>query len=274
MKARIFFSLLFLLCLPQHSDAQYDSVKRLDVVRFADGVLHNLTSPIRWEKRDWIKASAVVLGTAAISTIDMPVNTFCHGKGTWQGKSSSTLGVVNDIGYMYGKSYSAFIVTGGFYLTGMALKNEWAKETGLMLGTALLTSGLLESISKPLIGRSRPEAGSGNYDFHPLSGEARFHSLPSGHSAIAFTISLVLARRVHSTPLKIFFYSLAASTAFCRLYSNAHWFSDVGLGGVIAWFSASESVKHVAQTRYKRHPKTNLTLCPTIGGASLKIAFS
>jgi membrane-associated phospholipid phosphatase len=268
MKARICSSLLFCLCLFQHSYAQYDSVRRSDVIRFADGAQHNFTSPIRWQQRDWIKAGAVVLGTAAISIADMPINLF------WHGKSSSTMDVVNDLGNSYGKPYSAYIVTGGFYLTGMVIKNEWVKETGLMLGTALLTSGVIESIAKPLFGRARPEATLDSYDFHPLSGEAKFHSLPSGHAAIAFTISFVLAKRVHSTPLKILFYSLAASTAFCRLYSNAHWFSDVGLGAVIAWFSASESVKHATRTKYKKHSKMNVYVRPVIGGLSLKIAFN
>ena len=269
MKSYILGFLLSLLFQYSHSSlAQIDSLKRSDVSRFTKGVVHNLTSPLRWDRKDWAHTGVLLLSTAAISCLDVPVNNF------WHGKSDPTLDAINDIGFHYGKPYSAIIATGGFYLTGIIIKNEWARETGLILGTSLMTSGIIMSVLKPVIGRSRPEVDAGNYDFHPFTGLAKFHSLPSGHVAIALTISLVLAKRVQSTPLKIFFYSLAASTIFCRLYSDAHWLSDEALAGGIAWFSASQSINQFSNPRYKRHTKTTVSLRPSIGGASLKITLN
>ena len=167
------------------------------------------------------------------------------------------------------------MVTGGFYITGVIAGNEWARETGLVLGTALLTSGLIESTLKPLIGRARPGHQMGNFDFHPLKKSALFHSLPSGHASIAFTITLVLAKRVHNTPLKVLFYSLAATTAFCRLYSNAHWFSDVVFGGAVGWFSSSASLANLSLNRYKRERErsTKVTINPSTARVNIILSF-
>ena len=256
------------LCHCQCSFAQQDSTRRPDVVRLAGGIIHNIGSPLRWKKTDWKRFSIVALSIATISTLDRPVNQY------WSTKHDQSLNVINDIGYSYGKPYSGLAFAGGFYLTGILVKNEWVRETGLMLATSLITSSLLEATLKPLIGRARPPLGTGNYDFHPFSSGAEFHSLPSGHAAIAFTISFVLAKRIESVPLKILFYGFAVSSAFCRLYSNAHWLSDVALGGTIAWFSASESIKYISNTRFIRNNKTNITLHPNVGGMTLRIAFN
>ena len=52
---------------------------------------------------------------------------------------------VNTVGYHYGKPYTGLAITSGLYLTGMLFKSEWAKETGLILGTSLLSAGIIES---------------------------------------------------------------------------------------------------------------------------------
>jgi membrane-associated phospholipid phosphatase len=179
-----------------------------------------------------------MLQTAAVSLIDQPVNQF------WSNKNDPVLDAINEVGYAYGKRYSAFIFATGFYLTGLVIKDEWTKETGLILGTALLTSGLLQSTLKPLVGRARPENRSGSYDFHLL-----LHSFPSGHVVMAFTISFVLAERINNVPIRILFYALAASTAMCRLYSNNHWLSDVWFGASAAWFIGSVPIRDILQTR-------------------------
>lgn len=258
-----------LFCLGEKATfAQADSTKRSDVARFADGVYHNLSSPLRWDKTDWTTTALVIGGAGVISTLDESVNRLSYGK------HDPFLDAVNDVGYWYGTPYSGIIVTGGFYLTGLAIENEWARETGLALGTAFATSTLLVAALKPLLGRTRPGNGTGSYDFHLFSKEAKFHSLPSGHAVIAFTLSFVLAKRINNKPLKIFFYTLAGSTAFCRIYSNAHWFSDVALGGAIAWFSASATAMHLATNRFKRNRNTRVSVFPNIGGMTLILCFN
>jgi len=247
------------------SQTDTDSTKRSDIVRFADGVWYNVSSPVRWKKQGWATAGLVILGDAAVSLADRPVNRF------WAGvQKTPTLDAINDFGNWYGLAPASALITGGFYLSGLAFKNQWARETGLILGTALVTSSMFHTALKPLVGRARPVAGDGHYAFHPLSGDDHYHSFPSGHTIMAFTISFVLARRVKSVPLKIFFYSLSTATAFCRLYSNAHWISDVAMGAATAWFSTDGAIRRLSRNKYR---KTSLAVIPGIGNITLRLAI-
>jgi membrane-associated phospholipid phosphatase len=239
------YLVLLLFILPSILQAQYvDSLRQSDAVRFVDGTFYTFTSPTRWKGKDWLKLGGVLAGTAVLTLADKPMRSF------WLNQNSRFLDGVNTVGYHYGKPYSALLFTGGFYLGGMLFKSEWAKETGLILGTSLLSAGLLEMTLKPGIGRARPSTGEGNYELTFFNKDAGFHSFPSGHASMAFTISMVMARRVRSVPVKIIFYSLAASTVACRLYSDAHWISDVAFGGTIAWFCSDVALKRITENRF------------------------
>jgi membrane-associated phospholipid phosphatase len=257
------------LVIPLQAYAQQDSVKRADIWRGGDGVFRTYTAPVQWKGKNWLTLGALAAGTTALSAADRPVRQF------WTRYDNTFLDEVSGIGNHYGKPYSAFLFTGGFYMAGLVLKNQWAKETGLILGTSLLTVGLLESFLKPAVGRARPEEDLGNYHFSFLDKRGTFHSFPSGHASIAFTISFVMARRVNSVPLKIGFYSLAASTAVCRLYSDAHWISDVAFGSALAWFCSDFIIKRMEVNRYRpvRPGKVKWSVSPVASGLSFKGTF-
>ncbi len=237
--------LLVFILLPSITYAQIDSVRVKDSFRVADGIGYTLSSPLRWKGNDWLKLGGIVATTAALSLADEPMRAF------WQQQDSRFLDGVNEVGYHYGKPYSALLFTGGFYLGGIIFKDEWMRETGMMLGTSLFSAGLLQMTLKPVVGRARPFTGEQNYALTFFNKDAGFHSFPSGHASIAFTISLVMARRVNSVPVKIFFYSLAASTVACRLYSDAHWISDIAFGGTIAWFCSDVALKRLNENRFR-----------------------
>jgi membrane-associated phospholipid phosphatase len=248
--------------------AQRDSVRRHDVIRFADGVVSTYTRPLHWKSSDWLKFGAIVGGTTALTLADKPIREL------WSGADHKFFDHVNTVGYHYGKPYSAFIFSGGFYLAGVVLNNEWAKETGVALGTSLVTAGLLEMGLKPLVGRARPSKEEGNYRLNFFNKEAGYHSFPSGHASMAFTISFVLAKKSESVPMKIFFYSLAGSTVVCRLYSDAHWISDIAFGGVIAWYCSEAAIDRLNVNRYRRPRKnTKWNLTPYPGGLTLRATF-
>lgn len=82
MLGRIFL-LFFSLCVlfAETSRAQYDSTRQTDLAILTDGVLHNITSPLRWNKRNWKKAGEVILRTAVVSIVDQPVNQFWSKRG-------------------------------------------------------------------------------------------------------------------------------------------------------------------------------------------------
>jgi membrane-associated phospholipid phosphatase len=264
------YLLLIAFVIPSFAQAQrVDSIRQSDTFRFVDGMFYTYTSPLRWKGKDWLKLGGVLAGTAALTLADKPV------RGFWINQDSKFLDGVNTVGYHYGKPYSAFLFTGGFYVGGLLFKSEWAKETGLMLGTSLLSAGLLEMTLKPAVGRARPSEGYGNYEVDFFNKEAAFHSFPSGHASMAFTISMVMARRVESVPVKVLFYSLAASTVACRLYSDAHWISDVAFGGTIAWFCSDVAIKRLTENRFRQvgTRRFQWKVYPYPSGLSVKATF-
>ncbi|WP_257669879.1 phosphatase PAP2 family protein [Parapedobacter tibetensis] len=221
--------------------------KTPDAIRFADGFVHTAISPIRWKGGDWLKAGGVVVGTALVSLADKPVRRF------WQNRGGAVWDGVERAGFHYGKPYAAFAMTGGFYLAGLVCKSEWAKETGLILGVAYLTSGLVQTGMKSIAGRARPATEVGPWRFDPFSSEAAYHSFPSGHIQIALVSAMVLARRVENPVLKVIFYSTAGVTAVGRMYSDSHWLSDLAFGAAISWFCTDAVLKRMGTNKYT-HP--------------------
>lgn len=207
-----------------------DTLVRSDLYRFSDATIYTYARPIQWDKTDWMIFGGFIAGSAALTLLDEPANRlFERIEGHFPGE-------IEDIGYHYGKPYSAIAFTSAFYLTGVLFNDRWARDTGLELGATLLTSGLLQTILKDVIGRARPGTNVGPYEFKiPSKGSIAYHSFPSGHAAVAFGISIVMARRIESKPIRILFYSLAATTALSRMNTNSHWLSDIAFGAALAW---------------------------------------
>lgn len=265
------FRSLLILCLllPSCLSAQWQEEARLrpDILRFGDGVLYTFSAPGRWGGKDWIVLGGLVAGTTALTFLDEPV------RGFWLEQDNRFMDGLGRIGYHFGKPYTAMSATAGFYVSGILFKSAWAKETGLILGTTLLTTGTLMGVLKNAAGRGRPAPGMDNLEFRPFTDAPAWHSFPSGHSAMGFGISVVLARRVESVPLKVTFYSLAGITAVSRMYSDSHWISDVGFGGMLAWFCADTALKRMQMNRFRTpgRPKVLVwNVYPYPGGVTLR----
>lgn len=271
----LIFSTMGFAAYAMNDSISVDSINKQkitsDAIRFVDGVAYTVSSPIRWKGSDWLKVGAVLGGTALLTTLDKPNRNF------WQDRNSKVWDGIERAGFHYGKPYAAFIMTGGFYLTGLVIKNEWARETGLMLGAAYLTSGALQTLMKTAVGRARPATDVGPWAFDPFSPEAGYHSFPSGHMQIATVSALVLGHRVKSPLLKALFYSTAGVTLVSRMYSDSHWLSDMAFGGAISWFCTKAIVRRMEESKY-RNPfkKQNLitwTVTPARRGIGLVGVF-
>lgn len=94
----------------------------------------------------------------------------------------------------------------------------------------LLFSGLWTHIFKFLIGRQRPKISPAfdPYIFQPFTAHWDFHSLPSGHSQVMFTVATFLAFVLPK--YKYGFYSVAFIMAFTRVMTRDHFYSDVLMG--------------------------------------------
>lgn len=247
--------------------------KRNDAVRIVDAFAYTMTSPIRWERKDWMHFGGSLVATSILSLADEPTNDLIRRN------TSGFYKEFADFGYHNGKPYAAFVVAGGFYLTGLVINDEWTKETAVTLTSAYMTSGVLQTALKKIVGRARPSEGYGPYEFRPFKNDPGFSSFPSGHSQIAFVTSMVLAERVNQPWLKVFFYSSAAVTMASRMYANAHWLSDVSFGGFLGYVCTKTVMNRLKQNKYKnpwsntQKSKIDWTVYPTTGGFGLVGTF-
>lgn len=252
----------------QTDTADFWEERTQDLLRFGDGFLYTVASPVRWKGNDWLKAGGVIAGTALTTLIDKPVRNF------WQEQDSRFLDGIERAGFHYGKPYAAFYLTGGFYFTGLVFKNDWAKETALTLAAAYLTSGAVQTLMKTAFGRARPATDVGPWAFKPWSSEPAYHSFPSGHIQIAMVTAIVLAERVEQPWLKGIFYSTAGVTLVSRMYSDSHWISDMVLGGAISYFSTKAVIKRLNQTKhggnmFNKKKQITWSVLPTYNGIAL-----
>ncbi len=236
-----------------------DTLMRSDLYRFSDAIIYTYARPLHWQKKEWMIFAGSAAGTAALTVLDEPTRRL------FDRIEPHFPSEIEKVGYHYGKPYSAVAFISAFYLTGVLFNDRWAKDTGLELGATLLTSGLLQTILKDVVGRARPSTDVGPYKFRiPSKGSIAYHSFPSGHASVAFGISIVLARRIESKPLKILFYSLAATTAISRMHANDHWLSDIAFGAALAWACDKAVARRLATngTKNNRSGKISWSVTP------------
>ncbi len=124
-----------------------------------------------------------------------------------------------------------------FFLAGALCMRSDRGRTLVYCMTAVSMAGLVAQILKRIIGRVRPSA---NYDAKNFLGPSQLFSqgfkghcdsMPSGHTAAAFAMAVVLAHRWPR--LKALWYGLAIGVGISRLLVNAHFPSDVVLGACL-----------------------------------------
>jgi len=138
-----------------------------------------------------------------------------------------------EIGHNYGEFYYSLGLSGIMYVSHFILKDDKIGRTAKSLFEALLVSGAVSITFKYIFGRSRPYREDGVAKFNWFETKNIFNSLPSGHVITAFTTSTVLAKSFDNLYVSIFLYSLAGLTAYQRIESDNHWFSDLFLGASI-----------------------------------------
>ena len=128
----------------------------------------------------------------------------------------------------------------GITVVGYLLRDEGLYSFGKWGTVSFLTTGITTLGLKALIGRARPHLGMGAKTFHPLSLEDEFHSLPSGHTSIAFSSAGYLFARSRNPWIGWGGVAVASTVGMARIYRDRHWLSDVimgaGVGFAIGYF--------------------------------------
>jgi len=141
-----------------------------------------------------------------------------------------------EFGRIWGEPWATLLMGGAFYIHGMAADNSANKKIGFEIGESAFYTSVITLLLKFSFGRERPRENNDPFSFSPFSFKGdNFMSLSSGHTALAFSLSTILAENTNNDYLKIAFYLPAFLTAFSRVYQNHHWTSDVLLGGIIGY---------------------------------------
>lgn len=252
-----------LICLSFPVNAQNENVHQKDFYNAVSTGESIFTAPLNFHSNDWVKFAGVIAATTGAYFLDNETQSFAL-----RSRSSFNNNLFS-IDKVYGSGYT-LIGVGGIYFYGLIFDNGKVRNVGLQTIEAVGYAGLITSILKSLIGRSRPYTNDGHHKFSPFNFSAAHTSFPSGHSTVAFAFSTVLANNFDNVYLKILCYSGAGLVAAARVYHNAHWLSDVTMGAAIGYFIGDFVSGH--QTGHQQE-KVSFEVSPAVGGLNFRLNF-
>ena len=181
-----------------------------------------------------------------------------------------------------GNTHNALPLVLAFGAAGLATGSSREKQTSIMLAEALVTSGLWTSAIKYVAGRERPREmheavadWTGPGGAFGADGNGGGHaSFPSGHATGIWAAATVLAYQYpayHVVPTLA--YGSAVAISYSRMVMNAHFLSDVVVGGLIGYGCARQVIGSHDRTN---EPSRVQLLYEPIGGkqrVGLSLAF-
>ena len=152
---------------------------------------------------------------------------------------------ITNIGYsihyfaiaLIGFIYSKWIYSNSLFFKKRmsALLNLQINQWSVFSFKALALGGLSVNILKMIIGRNRPHSSENFYplNFNFFNLDSHWHSLPSGHAQVLFTVAAVAL--LIWPKYKHLFLVLALILTFTRVTTHQHFFSDVIAGAAVGY---------------------------------------
>ncbi|MHA7056372.1 phosphatase PAP2 family protein [Aquimarina sp. M1] len=197
---------------------------KYDGVSAFGGVKNAYTQPFRWKGKDWATLGGIVAGSTILLAIDERANDY------FTNQSEGVPHLIKESGFRFGKPLFNYGLTTGVYALGLITKNKKIRKTGVLLIASATAGGILQTVSKTLAGRARPTTGEGSLSFRFNSSKAGYHSFPSGHSILSFTTAYAISKQFENPYIKGGLYAVGLISPISRLWSGAHWLTDVVLG--------------------------------------------
>ncbi|QXP51620.1 MULTISPECIES: phosphatase PAP2 family protein [unclassified Cellulophaga] len=207
------------------------------------GVGYSYTRPLHWQGKQWATLGAITAGTGILYIFDEETSNFSIRQ------KEGIPDFIRDYGSEFGSPQYNYMFTGGVYLTGLVTKNEKLRRTGVLLIASATSAGLLQQLTKSLVGRARPVSGKTKDTFDPFNPSRNFHSFPSGHTMLAFTNAYAIAKQFKNPWTKAGIYTVGLIPGVSRMWDGQHWLTDVALGVAISIFTV-ESIDRYLDGRY------------------------
>jgi len=122
----------------------------------------------------------------------------------------------------------------GAYVIPRIMGAHHVSDAALRVGLGYAVADGIESILKPVVGRHRPDPRREPLELRPFSTEEQWHSFPSAHTVHAFSIAAGVADEARCPWVTAFAFGTAALVGTQRVYTSAHWTSDVLASAVLA----------------------------------------
>ncbi len=229
------------------------------------------TAPFHLDWKNLAIFSTVLIGAGVLVANDESIYEnfkLYQSRNPWVDKMSPKVTMLGDWGVDCG-------IAGLFFLGGLLLKDQKARDTGLMAWETLLHTGILVQVVKHLAGRQRPAVENGiDYWYGPAAffkrytqgSFSRYDSFFSGHTVSVWGLATVIAENYKSHLwVPITCYGLATLTGLSRLTEDAHWLSDVFLGAVIGYAVGKMVV---------RNQNRRLQIAPALSPGGMGLACS
>jgi membrane-associated phospholipid phosphatase len=207
----------------------------------------------------WWEAAAVVGGVGALLADDSHLLEEVRGHPT--NPTGDLAVVLRQAGDF--KVYSALTLAA--LGTGLLAGNPAITRTGAQLAASGALAGVSFGLLKVVTGRARPSTGEGAYRFEPFGGDGSF---PSGHTTMAFALATTLGDASHHPWVTAGLYTIAAGTAWSRVYDARHWPSDVFLGAAIGITAAK-----LVNGRWRLFGLKSPSFLVSPQGAGLQLSF-
>jgi membrane-associated phospholipid phosphatase len=182
---------------------------------------------------------ALVLAFIGLFEWDVPLTRFIRSLNLVQTNDLANpwLARLSNIGDRLGKGESLVVISLVIWAVGFVLKHPVWKTAGWQSLLAHGIAGVVNNLTKHLIGRARPKfMHAGTLELSPVSGSG-WDSFPSGHATASFAVATVLAVKFPKLRYAIWF--LAFAIAASRIVRGAHFLTDVAGGALLGFLIGS-----------------------------------
>lgn len=238
-----------------------------DLKQGVKSVGHSFSRPFFWKKKDFKTLGTVAFGALALFTIDDETSEIFIRNEPHVPK------LIQEAGTRFGSPQVYFITNATLYSVGLFTKNEKLRKTSVLIISSSFTTGLIQSLSKTAFGRVRPKNVYKSNEFRFWSHEPKFHSFPSGHTVLSVTMAHAIAKQFDNTWSKVGVYTLGAVAPISRLFSGAHWLSDVGLASVLSIVIVDSIDKFLFKTNAYNYTKKEKLVSWNFTFSGNKIGF-
>lgn len=214
---------------------------------FRDGIKLTQPGPVLSD----VEKSAICASTLISGALVYKYDPYLERKILYQNNNkfrNNALHALSKTAYWYGSSstnvlYTGCIIGAGLLGTGLVTGDTQHYKTARLLGKSAFFTFLITGATKVLLGRERPEVDGSQGAFHFFETKHKYRSMPSGHTAAAFTFATVLAQSYDSYLVSIPAYTLAFCAGLERIERRHHWISDVIVGGTLGFYIGRTLVK-------------------------------